>query len=223
VLGHPRELYGAAVVHTVLSCSTSKWRTLFGCVELFPLEIPPPPHDGVFEGPRLRRANCRLYANHVPVSVEEALSWFQSARQGIVAVHANDGRLLAPDARGVRICEPDPRGQEPGYGWITARADAPRLPFLSRWHRTPRMQHLIALNFEWNAAPEEDAHANSFLAEHAGFRRTEWPQLIGSIHLVVPNPYARSLHERLVANEATGAESIEIEVERRQGRVPIVV
>lgn len=213
-LGHPRALYRAGVVHSVLGCIDSQFRMLFAYVELLPLEMPAPPHDEVIRGPHLRHARYRLYANHVAVSVDEALSWFDNARRGIVVVHEDDGRLLAHDAPGVRICQPESRGQEPNRGWITGRADAPQLPFLSNWHGTPRMQHLIALNFAWSADPGEDAEANVFLDEQVGFRRTEWPQLLGSIHLVVPNPYARSLHERLTAN-ALGEELIEVDLDRR--------
>jgi hypothetical protein len=217
VLGHARALYGGAVHHMVIAVKQGQWRLLHGCVELLPLEIPPPPHDGIIVGPKLPRANYRLYANHVATTVEAALTWFEEARRGSVIVPRDDGAFVSSAAEGGRVCTNELRDQEPHEGWICAGADAPRLPFLSRWHLTPRMQHLVPLDFRWDVRPDEDAATDEFLSEQVGFRRAEWPQLLGSIHLLLPNPYFRAVREHLVAETSTSAKSIKVELEPRHG------
>src|SRR5690348_3682409 len=76
VLGHPQALYGHAVLHLLVMVGDEKWTLLFAFVELLPCEVPPPLHDGVIEGPRLKKTNRRIYADHVPLPVPRAMAWY---------------------------------------------------------------------------------------------------------------------------------------------------
>ncbi|HWU87012.1 MAG TPA: VPA1262 family N-terminal domain-containing protein [Kofleriaceae bacterium] len=153
--------------------------------------------------------------------MDEALGWYAQARAGTVLVPRDDGTVPVAQEPEVRLEAPGVRCQEPSEdGWVCAYEGASRLPFLSRWHRTPRMQHLVALNGALAIDPAEEASLDDFLSDEAGFRRTAWPQLIGSIHVVAPNPYYRALAERLVPGAAADGEAVQIDIEGRVG-VPL--
>ncbi|HEY3744809.1 MAG TPA: hypothetical protein VGL17_01090 [Gemmatimonadaceae bacterium] len=94
-------------------------------------------------------------------------------------------------------CEPHEWDQEPAWPDFISAAKASALPFLSRWHGTPRTHHLIASSRELPFQPDEVAELDEFFEREVGFRRIGFPQLFGSAHLVVPSPYYRQLHELL--------------------------
>jgi hypothetical protein len=217
VLGHPRHLYEHAVLHILVGVVAEQWRLLFAFVELLPREIPPPIHDGCRWGPRLKKCNGRVFADHVPLSASAALAWYESARQGQVVRPERDGSVLVADDHRATICQPLGWSEEPIWPrYVLADAEH-RLPFLSRWHVTPRMHHLMPLATNWDYSPEEAAELDGFVESEVGFRITGWTQLAESIHLVVPNPYYRRYREELVSAPAPAVESIHVSVEPRNG------
>jgi hypothetical protein len=220
VLGHPAALFGSAVIHIIVAVKQKSWRLLFGFVELLPREIPPPPHDGSIAGPHLRRSGFRVYADHVPITVDRGLQWYEDARDGRVVRPGQDGSVpLVGDPTAV-ICDPQEWDHEPAWPGFISAASASALPFLCRWHHTPRTHHLVASSRELPFQPDELAELDEFFEREAGFRRSEFPQLFGSAHLVVPNPYFRKLHELLDDGAGPRNESINVHVDIRNG-VPL--
>lgn len=222
IFGHPVALFGSAVLHIIVAGKRNSWRFLFGYVELLPREIPPPQPDGVITGPHLRQSGYRVFADHVPITVERGLQWYRDAL---------DGRVVRPDAAGsiqlandpdAVLCESNDWNQEPTWPDFVSAASADVLPFLARWHRTPRAHHLITSSQELPFQPNEIADLDDFFERDAGFRRSAFPQLFGSAHLIVPNPYYRKLHEALGSDVHSNApssahESINVYVDTRSG------
>jgi hypothetical protein len=217
VLGHPAALFGAAVLHVIVVVKQGSWRFLFGYVELLPREMPPPPHDGSIAGPHLRRSGFRVYADHVPVTVERGLLWYEDAREGRIVRPGQDGSVPLVDDVTAVTCDPHGWDQEPPWPAFISAASASALPFLCRWHSTPRTHHLLASSRELPFQPDELAELDEFFEREAGFRRSEFPQLFGSAHLVVPNPYFRALHELLDDDFGPRNESISVHVDVRNG------
>lgn len=214
-LGHPCSLYEHAVLHILVAVAaeTKRWQLLFAFAELLPLEVPPPLHDGVREGPPLKKSNCRIFADHVPLSATQALAWYEDARGGRVVRPERDGSVPRADPKAT-ICQPLDWGEEPLWpGYVLADYFHP-LPFLCGWHATPRVHHLIPSATAWDFSPEESAIIDEFLEREVGFRRSGWMQLAGSIHLVAPNPYYRAFEEWLVS-APPGIESITVSAEPR--------
>lgn len=197
VLGHNVDLYRHAVLHLLVCMDGPKWSLLFAFVELLPVEVPPPLHDGAISGPHLKKSNRRLFADHIPISVDRALTWYENARAGHAVRPNKDGSLPAPGITGTVECESLKWDDEPPWPSYVCAAGTHRLPFLYRWHGTPRLHHLMPTISPWSFSPEESAIVDTFMEAEFGFRRSAWPQLAGSIHLVAPNPYFREFHEGL--------------------------
>jgi len=145
---------------------------------------------------------------------ERAIAWYQDVRRGVAIRPNADGTVPRADDVGTVQCESNHWDAEPIWpGWVTG---TPRvLPFIAPWHGTPRMHHLMATAFDWAFPPDEAAQLDDFLYEQMGFRRAEWNQLAGSVHLIVPNPYVREVDETLTCD--SDREGIRLEVVRRWG------
>lgn len=220
VLGYPCALYEHAVLHILVGGAANQWRLLFAFIELLPLEVPPPLHDGFREGPRLKKRNCRIFADHVPLSVTQALAWYEDARGGRVVRPEGDGSVSRADDPKATICLPLGWGEEPLWPSYVLADTEHRLPFLSRWHATPRVHHLMPTATTWDFSPEESAILDEFMEREVGFRRSGWMQLAESVHLIVPNPYYRAFKEALVSAPPPRVESIRLAVEPRNRVVP---
>ena len=214
VLGHSLGVYGGAVLHVLVSVADKRWTLLFAFVELLPLEVPAPLHDGFVAGPVLKKTNARIFAHHVPLSAGRALEWYKDAREGRVVRPELDGSLPAPEGAGVTLCEPLDWTPEPAWPEFVLISPPRRMPFLSRWHHTPRVSHLVPSIDRWRFESSEMDALDEFVEQQFGFRHAGWPQLAGSIHLVAPNPYFRSLDQRTRINDA-GQEVIEAAIEPR--------
>lgn len=134
---------------------------------------------------------------------------------GRVVRPERDGSVPRADDPKATICQSLDWDEEPLWPGYVLADSAHRLPFLMRWHATPRAHHLMPSGTAWDFSPEESAIIDKFLEREVGFRRSGWMQLAGSIHLVAPNPYYRAFEERLVGVPPPGIESINVSVEPR--------
>ncbi len=114
------------------------------------------------------------------------------------------------------LCETLVWAEEPPWPDHVCAVDQ-RLPFLSSWHCTPRMHHLIARTSTWDYSAEESRAIDDFLAMDMGVSRRDWPKLAESLHLVVPNPYFRHLDETLT--RIGEREAVSVVAEMRRGVV----
>ncbi len=214
ILGRPLSLFGAANLHIVTEVTAKSWRLLFASIELLPLEIPAPVQEQPIVGPVVNRGQTRVFGHHLPTSVRDALTWYSEARSGNgISRPERDGRLLPVD-RAEAAVPANAWLQEPDWpNWVTASSD---FPILSGWQAgATRVHHLIACDFEWAYMPEDATLLDDFLQHEVGFTRSEWPQLAGSVHLLVPNPYIRGFREEL--DTSTSPEGINVAVVPRQG------
>ena len=179
VLGHPVDLYGHAVLHLIVTVGGSKWRLVFAFVELLPGEVPPPLHDGFIQGPQLKKSKRRMFADHVPLPLQRGLTWYEDARAGRVVRPERDGAVPAATDPKATLCEGLGWSDEPPWpGYVCAASPHP-LPFLSRWHKTPRVHHLMPGPGAWDSSPEDAAVVDGFWKGSSDFDVAHGRSLLG--------------------------------------------
>lgn len=199
-----RKDYGRAVLHLAWDeqPETESRRLLFGLVELLPHEVPPPDDDGAHE---LRVAPAHvLHVRRLCVSARDAVGWYLRCRAGCAAVPTDRGRLPrasmtgteVPPAKRFILAELD---DEPRWPSLLCASTA--VPFAAAWHACPRVHRLIPLQQVepgaiWPAACEQDT-ALSWLSERLQFTLEDYPEYLGSVNLIAPNPVFRTLDQRL--------------------------
>jgi len=206
-------LYGSAVLHLAWLITGGKRRLVFGYVECLPSEVPPPIDDGEYDT-KLPGSRHRLYARHVPLTFEVAVEWYQAAIRGEIVRPNKDGSLPKFGEPGT-LAMPELHQDVVWPRTLCVRRDA--APFLSLWHRTPRMHHLLSLK-PWlvDELNERELQATTdFAQEHFGFSLAEWDAFWGSLHLVLPDPFHRSIAQWF-DHDADG-EILVVGVKPRQG------
>jgi hypothetical protein len=219
VMGHPVGVYGHSVLHAIVAVKDKQSRMLFAYVELLPLEIPAP----MSQQPRqqkLKVSGWRVFAAHFPLSLEQGLNWYDDARRNTPVIPNVDGTPAGSQDSNSKICVSQAWMEEPIWpSWVAV--SAMNMPFVLPWHKTPRVSHLLPGTDIWDYPPEDAADLDDFFEEEVGFRRSAWPQLFGSMHLVAPNPFYRCMEERLEIDPKTSIEGVRLEVIRRV-RSPLV-
>lgn len=218
------KLYGSAVLHIAWLVTKGQAgqkgqrRLVFGYVECLPNEVPPPIDDGEHEF-RLPGRVHRLYARHISLAFDVARAWYEAAIQGQVVRPNEDGSLPKFGELGTLAAPP----LHEDVVWPrTLCGQRSNAPFLSLWHRTPRIHQLIPLNpwlLDELDTPAQQATVD-FVHEHFGFSLTEWDAFWGSLHLVLPDPFHRSIHRGF--HEAPEGEILIVRAEARRD-VPIGV
>jgi hypothetical protein len=208
--------YERAVVHIAWALrKKSKERTLlFAWVELLPTEVPPPVDDGDIEGKLGAKSEHRLYVRHVVVPAEQAVRWYLTCRQGTAVLPAEDGHLPDHDKEeGARTIRLGDLGEEPPWpGLVCVEDREGETPFCPVWHECPRVHHLVPLvDFDLTKLwPSEPARANAVavLSELLHFDLADYPEYLGSVHLVAPNPVFRELEVRREPVSTEGREAV---------------
>jgi hypothetical protein len=208
--------YRAAVVHIAWERKELLRTLLLAWVELLPCEISPPHDDG--EAKYRVKKDSYIYVRHVVTTAERALRWYRDCAEGVAVRPDNDGSL--PDrSPTVVTLEMSPTDEEPRWpNLICTRS--PILPFLGNWHECPRVHHLMAPTFNlgslWN--DNQQRHALQWLSEQLHFDLGDHRFLLGSVHLVAPNPVFRDLRKRIEASEDGTKERILLHVQSRAGK-----
>lgn len=208
--------YGDAVVHLVWAVDrTTKDRVLLSAsVELLPTEVPVP----ILLGERHTTLSRRffLYTREVAVSARRALQWFESAATGR-ALRPIDDRTFPDDADAgapqfLTMClDREP----PAPGLLTSTL---KVPFSPNWQAPPRIAHLIPETSPFAAwtADEQEA-ALTWLHDELHVDLRTFPEYVGAIHLIAPNPVFRELfvrHEK----DAHGRSKLLVALTPRAGR-----
>ena len=211
--GMLEHLYGGAVLHLAWIVSQGTRRLVFGYLECLPCEIPRPVDDGEYTT-RLPGRTHRLYVRHLPLDIRTALAWYEAAIRGLVVRPDEDGSL--PDAGGRGMLATAPLHED--VVWPrTLCVQRNAVPFLSLWHRTPRVHHLLPIE-PWLVGDLDDRERSAvtdFVNEHFGFSLEEWTAFWGSIHIVLPDPYHREVIDTFEVDAA--GEVLVVRVEPRQG------
>ncbi len=187
------EDYGNAVVHLAWAQLTGNQTPilLFGWVELLPVEVPPPPKCPT-ERHRIGTA-VEVAVAHVVTNVSTSLDWYR---------HARDGQATAVDANGEWTIELSTSAlfdEEPI--WPSMVCDSGEVPFVPCSWDYPRVHHLLPAGqtLVGIESLEERAKARliDFISGRFHFPFDEYPEYLGSVHLVAPNPVFRDLHQKL--------------------------
>lgn len=210
------EDYQDAIVHLAWAVDrNTKDRVLLSAsVELLPTEVPVP----VLLGERHTTISSRffLFTREVAVSARRALDWFDAAALGRALRPIDDRTFphnIAADAPRFVIMPLD--REPPASALLTSTL---KVPFSPDWQTAPRVSHLIPESSpfaSWTA--DEREAALSWLGDelHADLRT--FPEYVGAIHLLAPNPVFRELfirHEQ----EADGRSKLLVAFTRRAGR-----
>lgn len=184
--------YRHAVVHLAWDREGQHRTLLFGCVELLPSEVPPPAddYDDRKSGVRLPGRGRYVYVRHVVTTAEAAVRWYEGCRHGVVRRPASDGSFDDPTL----LFASGPLEEEPPWPGLVCHEE-PSFPFRARWHTSARLHHLVAPDepvLEWT--PGEGKAALAYLEEQLFFSFERYRELLGSVHLIAPNPILRDVH-----------------------------
>lgn len=219
--------YLHAVLHLAWSLDlTTKVRTLvFGWIELLPSEVPPPEDDyDPMAGFKLPGGSRRLYVRHAVVPADDAIAWYEGARRGLAWLPRDEGGLPVLVAQKQKWLDVGPFDEDVVWPHLMClnehAAVAPFLPWDLGCVRAHQLLHVSgsAVQSTWSSDGEGVA-AFEFLRDRLHFDLAEWPELLGSLHLIAPNPVAREIAVRRVpvADGESFADSVAVKVECRPG------
>lgn len=201
--------YRGALVRLATLRADKQQYLLFGWVELYPLDMNLPAGwnsgDQAWRVPQSDSWSCAFSAR--PVTVAEALDWYEAAANGSVVIHATNGRTITAQATGF--------GPEPAYGGFCTGVDA---PFALRWHAGPRVHRYLPLS----ASPEPvrrlglNRAAREWLNEHVGFDPYEYDEWLGGLALLAPDPVCSAVSLFTTARREDGRETLLVHVVPRR-------
>lgn len=211
------EDYGDAVLHLAWAVDRkTKDRVLLSAsVELLPTEVPLP----ILSGERHTTISSRffLYACEVAVSARRAFEWFAAAEEGR-ALRPIDERSFPDDTPDAKRFVLRPLDREPpGAALLTTTW---KVPFSPNWQTSPRVRHLVPRTSPISAWTEEErAAALSWMNDELHVDLRTFPEYVGAIHLVAPNPLFREVLVRH-KQDAEGRSSLFVALTPRAGRSP---
>lgn len=197
-----------AVIQAICLLHEGIYHLVFASAELLPAELPRPPDEPCVRSEPARRlgSQTRLFHQRYVVSAEEALSWYRNCREGRFT-------LLADDV--LRNTAHEPLVQEPAWPQLVTSSN---FPVWGDTLTSPRAHHLYPA-----ATPQVVERMFQLHPEMVGWVSDRvfvpflrYPELVGSVHLLVPNPVYRESIIRLHVDE-DGAESGVVEVTPRAG------
>ncbi|MCL4545418.1 MAG: hypothetical protein M1118_12615 [Chloroflexi bacterium] len=203
--------YGDALIHIGWLVIQGKRFLVFGLVELFPSELPPPDETPECTWDyRYRGITHRVYLTRVRLSADAALSWYANCRSGKVILPGNREPNALPKLLEVAEFWADPQ-------WPNAVV-ANEIAFISRSWGTVRIHHLL----QSATLPAIDSlfqcdDALRWFSDRLFFDLAEFREWVGSMHLVAPNPVFRNLdRHRRIADD--GEETTIVRIVARAGQ-----
>jgi hypothetical protein len=173
--------YHGALVRLATLRAAKTQHLLFGYVELFPRDIAVPEAFNAGEKPWAVPdfgGDSTLGVSALPMSVADALAWYEKAAMGQVTIPlSNPVALNAPGL-----------GAEPALGGFCI---GETVPFAARWRDGPRIHRLAPMD----DPPEAVTHlgsslaARAWLADNAGFDPFDFEEWLGSLSLFAPDPH----------------------------------
>ena len=199
--------YHEAVVRLAAMRAAKQQYLLFGYVELYPRDIPVPAGFNAGDKPwpvPSFGGDVTLTASALPMSVAEALAWYEQAARGHVTIPQKLVDLTAP-----------PFGVEPALGRFSVGAD---LPFAAPWHDGPRIHRLVPMDDLAEAVANLGASraAREWLATNIGFDPFDHEDWLGSLALLAPDPLLSSVGHFKLERTSDGAERMILQARRRR-------
>lgn len=196
--------YEHAMLHLAWLVASGVRYLVFAQVVLYPAEFPEPDETAELVGPTFKVGAqlCRTYLKRQRLSLEEALRWYDASLRGWVQLW---GATNKRDGSDVFFSLGD-LAQEPQWPTVCTGSG---LPFVDLTWGVVRSHHLVQpINPEHVAALTTCEHSRSrtmcehidareWFSEHLYWDLAVYPEWIGSINLVAPNPLYRDLQWRL--------------------------
>jgi len=201
--------YHGALIRLATLRANKQQYLLFAWIELYPFDMRLP--DGWISGDQAWRVpqsdswSCAFSAT--PVTVSEALDWYEAAANGNVVIHVGKGSTIKALAPAV--------GPEPAYGGFCTGVDA---PFALCWHDDPRIHRFVPLS----ANPEPvrqlglNRAAREWLEQHVGFDPYEFDEWLGGLALLAPDPLCAAVGLCFTARTTDGRETLMVQVVPRR-------
>ncbi len=165
---------------------------MFGFVELYPTEFPPPSETLEKNLPirRLGRRNY-LYVKRSCMSAQAAVDWYLRSIGGTVEL---PGEV---DSKGkTKLLATAAFVQEPQWPHLITASDM--IPFVPQFWQAPRVHHLLQPDLLAEAqAAASDTEGRNWLSEQMFVDFEAYTELLGSLHLVAPDPILRAVDHRL--------------------------
>ena len=201
--------YHGALVRLSTMRAAKKQYLIFGYVELFPRDIPPP--ESFWAGDRPWTVpgfggDVTLAASALAMPVADALAWYEEAARGRVTIPRNGTSidLMAP-----------PYGVEPALGRFCVGED---VAFAPQWHCGPRIHRLVPMEDTDQVVRSlvSSAAAREWLATNAGFDPYPFEEWLGSISLLAPDPLLSGVGHFPLGRGTDGSERIVLQAHRRR-------
>lgn len=199
--------YNSALIHLAWFRDGKERTLLFGMVELIPAECLPPETSEEIEYKVTGFGRQHyLYVRRFAVAVDAALAWYCDGMRGDLTIPEAPGQSRVTLRASKFDCEP------PWPNLVTTR----NLPFCS-WG-TVRAHHLLQSSLD----PESmrvftDTDAIEWLSSRLFFDMVEYPEYLGSVTLVAPNPVFREFRQTL-GIQKDGKETTDCLLIARAGR-----
>jgi hypothetical protein len=184
--------YGYGLIHLAWYFADQARFLMFGSVELFPLEFPSP-LDTPEKNLRLKRlgSRSRLYVKRTCLSATAAVDWYLRCIEGQIEL---PGDL---DAKGApKFLAGTGFVQEPQWPHLVTASD--QVPFVSQFWHAPRIHLLLQPDLLVDAKKAaSDRDGRKWLSEQMFVDLDAYPELVGSLHLVAPDPNLRGIDHGL--------------------------
>ena len=195
--------YQGAVVRLATLRADGVHYLLFAWVELYPFDMNVPAEwtsgKKPWSVPGKQEWTCGFSAT--PVTVAEAVSWYEAAAAGVVDIGPGKNRLVR-----VQVVQ---LGPEPAYGRFCVGVDA---PFVFTWHDGPRIHRYVPLSV--NPGPVRQlaasAAAREWLSQHLGFDPYRFDEWLGGLALLAPDPLCSAISVFPSARAEDGGETLTI-------------
>ena len=205
------EDYHAAAVRLATLTEGGIQHLLFASVEMYPHEIPAPPHS--IERQKKNFGDATLSVGIAVMPIADALSWYENALAGDMKAPG-----LAHDVTVATV----PFLPEPIWGRLLISND---LPFALPWHGGLRIHRLVpaadlpAPIAALSSAKESEKQTNvrGWLADRLGFDLLSYDDFLGGVVLLAPNPVARGVGTYIKKTLADGSERLGVKAVLRQG------
>lgn len=200
--------YNHAVVQVACLLDHKTAYLIFASAELLPAEMEKPPEEPS-RHLRVKRFGDRahVFFHRFIVSAEEACSWYERCRNGTIT-------LLGNHAEWALHC--GELYQEPPWPSVIVGHQIPVFGDVSSPSRT---HHLFPQSTppELERLFEVQPNARQWISDRLLVDLLRYPELSGSVHLLLPNPVLRSAHVTLHTAK-DGAEGSRIHLIAREGK-----
>jgi hypothetical protein len=203
------EDYRGALIRLATLRADKQQHLLFGWVELYPHDMNLPAGwssgEQAWRVPQSDSWSCAFSAR--PVTVAEALDWYEAAANGSVVIHAANGRTIT--AQSTRF------GPEPAYGGFCTGVNT---PFALGWHDGPRVHRYVSLSASSEPVRRLGLNraAREWLIRHVGFDPYEFDEWLGGLALLAPDPLCSAVSVFTTARSEDGRETLTVHVVPRR-------